>query len=231
MTDRKNGYGFTLQLNTEYRIEISKEGFLKEVLYIFTHVPQEVILYGDDLLWEPDIYLYKILPGLNMDEFKMPVAYYVFNLELWSIIEDEEYRTEVEPMILEVSQKIDRLKDKAYQEKKNRGDSLSRAERYEEAIIAYKEAEQYNSEENQLKAQIKSVKKLLRTRYTDEEENIDQIGDKILKRFMVSQFRETLLKALNKPMEEQKGHLEKTLNSWKGKLEQTDDILLMGLRI
>ena len=40
-----------------------------------------------------------------------------------------------------------------------------------------------------------------------------------------------LLKIHQKPMNEQKEILEKTVDSWRGNLEQIDDILVLGLQV
>ena len=59
----------------------------------------------------------------------------------------------------------------------------------------------------------------------------DQIGEKTQSRFMMQPFRELLLTIHGKSVEEQKTILEKTLDDWKGKLPQTDDILVVGIRL
>ncbi len=168
VTGRNLGYGFTLQFNSEYDIEVAKVGFLKEVIHINTAVSRDVLSFGDRILWEPDIYIYKIMPGLEIDEFEKPVARYVFDVELWRFVRDENYNKEVESMISDVLNKISKLKEEAYSSEKNKADSLYSARNYEEAIIAYKTAQQYNSEEKHPSSQIKSAKKLLRKQYSVE---------------------------------------------------------------
>ena len=58
----------------------------------------------------------------------------------------------------------------------------------------------------------------------------DQFGEEKNKKFKRAPFRKLLLDNHQKPMEEQKAVLEKSLNEWKGSLPQTDDILVMGVR-
>jgi serine phosphatase RsbU (regulator of sigma subunit) len=60
---------------------------------------------------------------------------------------------------------------------------------------------------------------------------IDQFGGTQNKKFLRKNFTELLLKIHQKPMTEQKDILEKTVESWRGNLEQVDDILVLGVQI
>lgn len=60
---------------------------------------------------------------------------------------------------------------------------------------------------------------------------VDQFGGPDGKKFKSSQFKELVLSIAAKPMKEQKAILEKTINNWKGKQEQIDDICVIGIRI
>ncbi len=51
------------------------------------------------------------------------------------------------------------------------------------------------------------------------------------KKFMTKRFKELLLSIAGKPMEEQKRLLDKQIESWKGAMEQTDDILVIGIGV
>ncbi|HXC07252.1 MAG TPA: SpoIIE family protein phosphatase, partial [Bacteroidia bacterium] len=58
----------------------------------------------------------------------------------------------------------------------------------------------------------------------------DQFGGPDGKKFMVSRFR-TMLEQINSmPMVEQSQRVEKELTGWQGNMDQTDDVLLMGVR-
>jgi serine phosphatase RsbU (regulator of sigma subunit) len=59
----------------------------------------------------------------------------------------------------------------------------------------------------------------------------DQFGGPKGKKFMVNQFRSMLARIHNLPMNEQKEILNQTIETWKGGLEQVDDILVIGFRI
>lgn len=59
----------------------------------------------------------------------------------------------------------------------------------------------------------------------------DQFGGENGKKFKYKQFKESVLAIHDRPMEEQKEHLETTFESWKGALEQVDDVCVIGIRI
>ena len=58
----------------------------------------------------------------------------------------------------------------------------------------------------------------------------DQLGGENRLKFMHSNFKKKLLQIHNKPMNTQKEILEETIENWKLGIEQTDDILVMGIR-
>ena len=58
----------------------------------------------------------------------------------------------------------------------------------------------------------------------------DQFGGTHNTKFMVKKFKSTLQEIESSPMPDQKEVLETTLEAWKGKEKQTDDILVMGIR-
>jgi serine phosphatase RsbU (regulator of sigma subunit) len=59
----------------------------------------------------------------------------------------------------------------------------------------------------------------------------DQVGGPRNKKFMSRNFKKTLLSIHHLSMKEQKKHLDDTLENWRGKNEQVDDILVMGMRM
>ncbi|PJA09318.1 MAG: hypothetical protein COX70_01955 [Flavobacteriales bacterium CG_4_10_14_0_2_um_filter_32_8] len=59
----------------------------------------------------------------------------------------------------------------------------------------------------------------------------DQFGGEKGKKFKAKAFIELLLSIQNKTMEEQKNSLEMNFESWRGELEQVDDILVVGVKI
>ncbi len=67
--------------------------------------------------------------------------------------------------------------------------------------------------------------------YTFTDGYADQFGGLKGKKFKYKQLKELLLANSSKTMNEQKIVFEKTINDWKGNIEQVDDILLIGVRI
>ncbi len=60
---------------------------------------------------------------------------------------------------------------------------------------------------------------------------IDQIGGPEKKRLFQQPFRELLMSICHLEMGEQKRILDETIMNWKGNRNQTDDILVVGIRI
>ncbi|MBK7128036.1 MAG: tetratricopeptide repeat protein [Crocinitomicaceae bacterium] len=59
----------------------------------------------------------------------------------------------------------------------------------------------------------------------------DQFGGEKGKKFKASQLKDLLLSISKEPMEQQKHILQKSLQSWRGSLEQVDDVCLVGVRV
>jgi ligand-binding sensor domain-containing protein/serine phosphatase RsbU (regulator of sigma subunit) len=59
----------------------------------------------------------------------------------------------------------------------------------------------------------------------------DQFGGAKGKKFMYKQLKELLISIYHLPMQEQNETLKSSLNTWKGNLEQVDDICLIGIRV
>jgi len=59
----------------------------------------------------------------------------------------------------------------------------------------------------------------------------DQHGGPDKKKFSIKRFKEVLLRASSLPINEQKQFISETINSWKGNSSQTDDMILIGLKI
>ena len=59
----------------------------------------------------------------------------------------------------------------------------------------------------------------------------DQFGGEKGKKFKYKQLQEKLLAISDKPLDQQKKILEETFENWKGNNEQTDDVLIIGIKI
>lgn len=58
----------------------------------------------------------------------------------------------------------------------------------------------------------------------------DQFGGPAQSKFKSANMKKMLLEIWNRPMEEQKQIIEERFNKWKGKLDQIDDIILIGIK-
>ena len=59
----------------------------------------------------------------------------------------------------------------------------------------------------------------------------DQFGGEQNKKFMISRLRNLIQSVSDLPVEIQKKSLLSGFMAWKGKQEQTDDVLVLGLRL
>ncbi len=67
--------------------------------------------------------------------------------------------------------------------------------------------------------------------YTFTDGFADQFGGPKGKKYKYKQLEELLLNCHNEPMEKQSEILQRSFEEWKGKLEQVDDVLVIGVRI
>lgn len=59
----------------------------------------------------------------------------------------------------------------------------------------------------------------------------DQMGGSENKKFLTKNFKQLLSEIHQEPMDAQKDKLEKTITKWQAENSQTDDILVMGVRV
>src|ERR1700741_5658483 len=67
--------------------------------------------------------------------------------------------------------------------------------------------------------------------YTFTDGFADQFGGPKGKKFKYKQLEEVLLSLAQHPMEDQKQKLRQSFENWKGKLEQVDDVCIIGVRV
>jgi serine phosphatase RsbU (regulator of sigma subunit) len=59
----------------------------------------------------------------------------------------------------------------------------------------------------------------------------DQFGGPSEKKYTYKRLKEELMKISERESAAQKEHLDQCFESWKGKLEQIDDVLIIGVRV
>ena len=67
--------------------------------------------------------------------------------------------------------------------------------------------------------------------YTFTDGIVDQFGGEMEKKFKHKQLVDLLMHIHSLPVEEQKERIEQAFNSWKGSKEQTDDVLVIGIKL
>jgi hypothetical protein len=60
---------------------------------------------------------------------------------------------------------------------------------------------------------------------------VDQFGGEKRKKYKSVNFKKLLLSIQEESMENQKLIIERTFDTWRGKIEQIDDVSVIGLRI
>jgi serine phosphatase RsbU (regulator of sigma subunit) len=69
------------------------------------------------------------------------------------------------------------------------------------------------------------------TFYLSSDGYVDQFGEGTGKKYLSKRFQDLLTKVSSMPMEEQATRIEKDFTEWKGKLEQVDDVMVIGVRV
>ncbi len=59
----------------------------------------------------------------------------------------------------------------------------------------------------------------------------DQFGQQSGKKFKIKKLQDLLADLNHQPMQEQYRCISELFNDWKGNLEQTDDVLLIGIKV
>ncbi len=63
-----------------------------------------------------------------------------------------------------------------------------------------------------------------------DKEDIQKVGEK-QKKYKASQMRELILALNRSTMEEKRAQIDLSFESWKGNLEQVDDVCVIGVRV
>ena len=60
---------------------------------------------------------------------------------------------------------------------------------------------------------------------------IDQFGGEKFRKFKMNKFKQLMPKIQNVSLKEQKNVISESFNRWKGTCDQTDDVLIVGIKI
>jgi tetratricopeptide (TPR) repeat protein len=130
-------FSFRLAANKQYDIEVEKSGLISKRITFNTSMPDE-----EKGTWinEFSIGLVKPCEGVDYSVLKDPVDMVAFDPKRREFLSDKEYvakmRTRIENMMI----KTDQCMMQKYESALKTGDRLAEQNKYEEAVLAYKEA-------------------------------------------------------------------------------------------
>lgn len=175
VSGRNGSYAFFLKFNSAYKIELAKEGFIKQFITIDTHAPNDAITYSEEFLWEPDLELYPYIDGMRQDEFDFPIAEYAFDNELFRFALNKQYDGIVQDTLQETKAIIEEFTDIAYAKSVQTADSLFQLEQFEASVLALQNAEQCKPGVKLTSEKLKRAKKELKKKVS-----VDEAYDKAL---------------------------------------------------
>ncbi|HET6991969.1 MAG TPA: SpoIIE family protein phosphatase, partial [Bacteroidia bacterium] len=86
--------------------------------------------------------------------------------------------------------------------------------------------------DDKIKFSVKKIKlEPSQTFYLTTDGFVDQFGESSNKKFLTKRFHELLESFRGVPMQEQQRKIAEAFSDWKGKLEQVDDVLVLGFRV
>lgn len=151
-------FSFRLDANKQYTIEVEKTGLISKRITFNTSMPDE-----EKGTWinEFSIGLVKPCEGVDYSALKDPVDMVAFDPKRREFLSDKEYvakmRTRIENMMI----KSDQCMMQKYESALRKGDQLAEQNKYEEAVLAYKEALGVYSNEEYPSKQITALNNLI----------------------------------------------------------------------
>jgi hypothetical protein len=91
-TNKKGKCGFKLPLDKEFKIEISRKGFVSKYITVVTKVPNE---QKSIFSFSFDVYLFEEVPGLDVSVLQNPIAKVSYNLGMERFAYDEAYTSKI----------------------------------------------------------------------------------------------------------------------------------------
>jgi tetratricopeptide (TPR) repeat protein len=130
-------FSFRLEINKEYTIVLEKEGLVSKRISFNTAMPDE-----EKGAWmnEFSMGLVKRCEGVDYSVLKEPVDKVSFDNKRREFVSDKEYVTRLRPRIESMMIKNDQCMLDKYEAAVKKGDQLTTQKNYQEAIAAYKEA-------------------------------------------------------------------------------------------
>ena len=130
-------FSFKLDMNKQYTIEVTREGFISKRIVFNTRMPDE-----EKGTWmnEFSIGLFKSCSGVNYDILKQPVDQVSFDARRREFISDKDYVNNMRPKMEALMIKSDECQLDAFEDLIKKGDQTASAGNLKEAVNIYKQA-------------------------------------------------------------------------------------------
>ncbi len=151
----------TLNVGKNYIFKISKPGYVQKKIEVSTkNVSTDELKYGLYPIEIP-LSLFKTFPGVSYDILDKPITKIYYSDYEGDFIYDKDYYNKMKSKILDVKNKINDLRKKAYNKEIVKADKNFNTKKYEDAWIHYLQAEQYLPKEQYPVNQIEKIKDIL----------------------------------------------------------------------
>ena len=157
-TDNRGAFSLDMDINKQYTIHFSKEGFVRKKLFVNASVPGEK---GGTWTVEFSIGLFRMYPGLDVSALEDPVTKIVYQEEERSFGYDYLYTEKMMAKIDKILAQLEKLKEEAYREIIRTGDRHFDQAAYAEAITWYEKALDQRPGDRYPKKRIREAEKLL----------------------------------------------------------------------
>ncbi|HEY9124805.1 MAG TPA: hypothetical protein PK252_12195 [Bacteroidales bacterium] len=149
---------FTLEPNSDYLIELSKDGFVSKIISVNTKVPsyedQQFEVAFPVLLFQP-------CEGLDYSILQKPVVKLVHNEKKRDFLPEKVYDEVMQEKLSKLYEDNQNCLDEKYNAIVREGDRLFKSKKYEEAVSPYQKALGIRPNDKYVKSQLDAIDKLL----------------------------------------------------------------------
>lgn len=160
-TGQEGLFQLEMDLNKEYTIAFSKEGYVTKRIFVNTSLPEDD---GDQWEVEFSIGLFEMYPGLDVSALEAPITKIRYMERERSFGYDREYTARMKNKVDKILAQLRKLKEEAYKKLIRKGDQHFDNKEYKESIQAYESALERRPDERYPERQIERAKELLEER-------------------------------------------------------------------